>query len=298
MTKFPSAWVREIPGELSGHLLRLIVGGIHDHTVRDGDDGLAKDGVALRFFAGTRVDAALTVELLPVDGHTLADPYISVDWKRGAGVARGVTAGVGRNVVAALQGRANHDDRLAVDSGSAASLGDLLMAGWCGAGTRGDTMGELLGNLRSGSDCNVEKEHGLRAFGERSGGFPLAGGLESHGDGRGVEGLQDDAIAQDLDLFDGDLAAREVRHGKFVDEVGTAVGAVKGHGRVGNAEQNGCHLFGCGVGCQDGSGQRGETDKGQGCECISTRGGHRGEGPSYPRASSAASTSSGPGQSV
>jgi hypothetical protein len=59
---------------------------------------------------------------------------------------------------------------------------------------------------------------------------------ESRGDGYGVEVLQDDAIAQNFDFFDGDLATRKIGQSQFVDEVRAAVGAVKRHRRVGNAE--------------------------------------------------------------
>ena len=135
---------RDSGGIFAGDLLGLIVGGVNDNGIGDGEDGLAEDGVALELFAGTGVDAALSVELLPVDGHALADPDASVDGKRGAGVAGGITAGVGGDVVAALQRRADDDDRLAVDGGLAAGLGDLLMAGRSGADARDNAVCELL----------------------------------------------------------------------------------------------------------------------------------------------------------
>lgn len=150
---------------------------VDNYAIRDGEHGLAIDCVTLGLLAGAGIDAALTVEPLPVDGHALADPDASVDGERGAGVAGGVTARVGGDVTGALQGRADDDDRLAINGGGASGFGDLLMAGRGGAGARDNAMGEALRDGRSGSERDVEKKRGLRALCERSRGFALAGRL-------------------------------------------------------------------------------------------------------------------------
>src|ERR1700722_16711214 len=94
-------------GLLDGNIFGIFSGSLFGEAVGDGGDGgighrdgfLAKDGVAGEIFAGPVVDAIGVVELFPVDGVALGDPDTSIDGKRGAGVAGGVAAGIGGNVI-------------------------------------------------------------------------------------------------------------------------------------------------------------------------------------------------------
>src|SRR5579862_1804848 len=133
----------------AGRLLGLAVDGVNHGGVGDGEYRFAEDGVAVELFARSGVDAVLRIELLPVNGHALGDPDAPINGKRGAGVTGGVAAGVGGDITAALQWRANDDDRLAVDGEGASGLGDLLMAGRRCAGAGSDAMSELLWDRRT-----------------------------------------------------------------------------------------------------------------------------------------------------
>src|SRR5262249_15648760 len=46
-----------------------------------------------------------------------------------------------------------------------------------------------------------------------------------------------------FDFFGNDLAAREVGHGKFVDKMGAAIGAVERYWRIGHREEKGRHFL-------------------------------------------------------
>ena len=109
-----------VGGVLTGGLLGQVVGDGNDFGVGDGDGFLAENCVAVRVGRGAVVDAVGVVELFPVDGVALSDPDAAVDGERGAGVAGGVAAGIGGNVIGAAERWADYDDGLGVDGDVAA----------------------------------------------------------------------------------------------------------------------------------------------------------------------------------
>ena len=65
--------------------------------------------------------------------------------------------------------------------------------------------------------------------------------MEACADLRGVERRDRGAIAEDVDLLDGDVATGEIHHAEFIDEVRFAIGAGEGDGGICDFEEDGSH---------------------------------------------------------
>src|ERR1700744_3163711 len=65
----------------------------------------------------------------------------------------------------------------------------------------------------------------MRAAGKGTRGFALSGGLQTFGNRRGVERIEDQPVAHHFDFFNHDGGAREVGHSQFINQMGPAVRA-------------------------------------------------------------------------
>ncbi len=174
---------------MAGGAFGSAVGGAGDGGVGDGNRLFAEDIVAFDFFTRAAIDAALFVDLFPIDCIALREPEAAVDRQRGAGVPYGVAAGIGGDVAGAVEWRADDGDCTIVYGDGAAGGGDFLMS-WRGGGEAGgDAMGEFARPAFTFGQLKMDEEEGLRAFGEGGGWFARADWLETSGDFFGIEGL-------------------------------------------------------------------------------------------------------------
>src|ERR1700733_10609681 len=85
---------RDVGRIIARCLLRFSVDDQDDDSVGYGQNRLTKDGVTFELVAGSGIDVAAGIGLLPVDRVALRYPHASVDWKGSPRMANCIAAGV------------------------------------------------------------------------------------------------------------------------------------------------------------------------------------------------------------
>ncbi len=224
---------RDVLGEAPRHLLGQAVDDRRDAAVGDGVGRVAIDGVAVQVELRAGVDAALRVELLPVDGEALGDDHAPVHRQGRPRVAGRVAAGVRRDVAGALERRPEAHHLALEDRGLPACGGEVT------ARRRGlriahvNLVDQARRRPRPRGQADVDEQQRLGAAGHRARRVAPSVRLKAPVNGLRPHGLHHPSAggAHPHPAHDR-VEGREVRELQLVDEVGAAVRPAEGDGRV------------------------------------------------------------------